>query len=98
MTARESARASAETATFEHVRPKSKGGTHSLDNLVLTCYACNAKRANSDELRSHDSIYMGQLDLLCRRLEQAYQEDAIKQAAETVRRFRQKYGRELFDV
>lgn len=28
-------------ATMDHVRPKSKGGTNRMDNLVLACSPCN---------------------------------------------------------
>lgn len=33
---------------IEHVIPKSKGGTDSLDNLVLSCNACNQAKGNQD--------------------------------------------------
>lgn len=34
-------------ATFDHVIPKALGGrTHSLENLVLSCWPCNEKKAN----------------------------------------------------
>ena len=33
---------------IEHVIPKSKGGTDSLNNLVLSCEACNQDKGNQD--------------------------------------------------
>lgn len=33
---------------IEHVIPKSKGGTDSLNNLVLSCFDCNQKKDNQD--------------------------------------------------
>lgn len=33
---------------IEHVVPRSKGGTDSLDNLVLSCRACNEAKGNQD--------------------------------------------------
>lgn len=33
---------------IEHVIPKSKGGTDSLNNLVLSCNACNQAKGNQD--------------------------------------------------
>ena len=33
---------------IEHVVPKSKGGTDSLNNLVLSCVACNQAKGNQD--------------------------------------------------
>lgn len=33
---------------IEHVVPKSKGGTDSLSNLVLSCHACNQAKGNQD--------------------------------------------------
>lgn len=33
---------------IEHVVPKSKGGTDSLNNLVLSCHACNQAKGNQD--------------------------------------------------
>ena len=33
---------------IEHVIPKSKGGTDSLNNLVLSCEACNQAKGNQD--------------------------------------------------
>ena len=37
---------SADTATLEHIVPRSIGGTHSPYNVVLACGPCNAKRAD----------------------------------------------------
>lgn len=34
------------TATLDHVRPKSKGGTNRPENLVLSCFACNQEKGN----------------------------------------------------
>ena len=35
--------------TIEHRRPKSRGGTDSAANLVLTCRDCNARKASMNE-------------------------------------------------
>lgn len=35
-------------ATIDHVIPTSKGGTHDIDNLVLACNTCNARKGNRD--------------------------------------------------
>lgn len=34
------------TATLDHVVPRSKGGTDSMDNLVLACQPCNVRKAD----------------------------------------------------
>lgn len=33
--------------TLDHIKPKSKGGSDSLENLRLACRKCNLKRGNS---------------------------------------------------
>lgn len=33
-------------ATLEHVRPISRGGSHTWDNCVLACWRCNSSRGN----------------------------------------------------
>ena len=38
-----------ETATFDHLRPKARGGTNAVGNLVLACEPCN--RAKGDKVR-----------------------------------------------
>lgn len=37
-----------DTATLDHIIPRSKGGTFALVNLRLACSPCNNKRGNSD--------------------------------------------------
>lgn len=34
-------------ATLDHIIPKSRGGTESLDNKTLACLGCNASKSNS---------------------------------------------------
>jgi len=34
--------------TFEHVVPSSKGGTDSIDDLVIACVGCNHSRGNGE--------------------------------------------------
>ncbi|MGB3636178.1 MAG: HNH endonuclease [Rivularia sp. (in: cyanobacteria)] len=36
----------AEKLTLEHLKPKSKGGSNSLENLRLACVPCNKSRGN----------------------------------------------------
>jgi 5-methylcytosine-specific restriction endonuclease McrA len=38
---------SKEKLTIEHLFPKSRGGTNSLENLRLACFSCNNSRGNS---------------------------------------------------
>lgn len=33
--------------TIDHLVPRSRGGSNSLENLRLTCFPCNNKRGNS---------------------------------------------------
>lgn len=33
--------------TMDHLKPRSKGGSNSLENLRLACRKCNQKRGNS---------------------------------------------------
>ena len=33
---------------IDHYIPLSKGGAHSIDNLVLSCHSCNLKKSNKD--------------------------------------------------
>ena len=37
----------AEKLTIDHLKPKSKGGSNSLENLRLSCFQCNNSRGNS---------------------------------------------------
>lgn len=36
-----------EQVTIDHLRPKSKGGSHNLENLRIACKSCNEKRRDS---------------------------------------------------
>jgi 5-methylcytosine-specific restriction endonuclease McrA len=36
-----------EELTLDHLKPKSRGGSNSLENLRLTCFQCNNSRGNS---------------------------------------------------
>ncbi|NJL62327.1 MAG: HNH endonuclease [Methylacidiphilales bacterium] len=36
-----------EELTIDHLKPKSKGGSDSLENLRLACFQCNNSRGNS---------------------------------------------------
>lgn len=35
-------------AHVDHKTPKTRGGTHDLDNLVLSCMTCNARKGNRE--------------------------------------------------
>lgn len=37
---------SLKTGTMDHVIPRSRGGTHTWDNVVLACSKCNQKKAD----------------------------------------------------
>lgn len=41
-----------ETATLDHVIPRSKGGTGAVNNLVTACAPCN-RRKNDKMMRDH---------------------------------------------
>ena len=41
-------RAGYASASIDHVIPVSKGGTNDLDNLVLACHRCNARKRATD--------------------------------------------------
>ncbi len=36
-----------EQLTLDHLKPKSQGGSNSLENLRLACFPCNHSRGNS---------------------------------------------------
>lgn len=36
------------TMTVDHLKPQSKGGTNTIDNLVPACSKCNATKADDD--------------------------------------------------
>lgn len=36
-----------EELTLDHLKPKSRGGSNSLENLRLACFQCNNSRGNS---------------------------------------------------
>jgi 5-methylcytosine-specific restriction endonuclease McrA len=38
---------SGSSLTLDHITPLSKGGTHTTDNLVLACSACNSSKYNN---------------------------------------------------
>jgi 5-methylcytosine-specific restriction endonuclease McrA len=46
---------SREDLTIDHVIPRSRGGKNSWDNLVIACYACNARKKN--RLPSEANMY-----------------------------------------
>lgn len=42
--------------TFDHLIPKSKGGSKGLNNLVPACQPCNTLRGNFDSLEEFDKL------------------------------------------
>lgn len=44
-------------ATWEHIIPRSRGGTNELINLVLAHYECNQKRGNQPARTPHFQSY-----------------------------------------
>lgn len=47
--------------TLDHLKPKSRGGSNSLENLRLACFPCNNSRGNSlyppRRLSAHTSVF-----------------------------------------
>lgn len=41
-------RGKSNSATVEHVVPRSKGGTDDMDNLAMACERCNTRRGNTE--------------------------------------------------
>lgn len=35
-----------ENPTIDHLKPLSRGGGNTIDNLVISCYNCNQKKGN----------------------------------------------------
>lgn len=35
--------------TIDHVKPVSKGGTNTMDNVQILCYSCNRRKGNRNE-------------------------------------------------
>lgn len=42
-----------EVMTADHITPRSKGGTDTLDNLVCACRPCNSSKGNRTGYRIH---------------------------------------------
>lgn len=38
-----------DTATIDHIKPRSKGGTDHPTNLILACKKCNVAKGNMEE-------------------------------------------------
>ena len=51
-----------ENLTLDHLIPRSKGGSDSLENLWLTCSPCNHSRGNS--FRPPQRSFTSKLDLV----------------------------------
>lgn len=47
-------RRSAQTATLDHIVPRSRGGRNELENLVLACHWCNHFRG---DVPAHTALY-----------------------------------------
>lgn len=37
-------------ATLDHIKPRSKGGSHESENLRTACWSCNARRGNREDM------------------------------------------------
>jgi 5-methylcytosine-specific restriction endonuclease McrA len=54
-----------DTSTLEHLKPRSKGGTHHRSNLRLACRVCNRNKA--DRLLSEVTVQARRGGGVCRR-------------------------------
>ncbi|NES97570.1 MAG: HNH endonuclease [Desertifilum sp. SIO1I2] len=50
-----------EKLTLDHLKPSSRGGTNSLENLRLACSPCNSSRGNSLFPPKHRQILLSNL-------------------------------------
>jgi uncharacterized protein (TIGR02646 family) len=48
-------------STFEHIQAKSKGGTNSLQNLVISCRPCNLNVGNASVAEKMRSLFFDQI-------------------------------------
>lgn len=46
-------------ATVDHLKPRSVGGTNSLDNLVLACRVCNGSRPEGQVANRYTPHFKG---------------------------------------
>lgn len=44
--------------TLDHVIPRSKGGTHTWDNVVIACETCNHRKGNRTPVEANMTLYM----------------------------------------
>jgi hypothetical protein len=52
-----------EAMTFEHLKPKSRGGTNHKSNLSLSCKPCNNERPSDIDWCTWKSIRLGEFSL-----------------------------------
>ena len=78
------------SATFEHLVPKCKGGTYAPENGIIICYDCNQKRGNTDWLQWITENNPPKAAWLLGK----YQ-NAINYYAKTGRKINVKFGREV---
>src|SRR4051812_9387832 len=52
--------------TLDHVRPRSKGGANSYENLVVTCWSCNNTKGDSDPTEMQRAA----VKVICRKVQE----------------------------